>query len=62
MDKKRKSLTSSSSDEYLPNKKSLIEELAYCPTNVEIEPESIKRYYVGPEEVSEICEMLSSDE
>lgn len=62
MDEKRKSLTSSSSDEYLPKKKSLLEELVYCLANMEIEPESIKRYYINPEEISEISEVLLSDE
>ena len=62
MDEKRKSLITDSSDDCIPNKKSFLEELAYCPTSVEIEPESINRYYINHEEISEIFDKVLSDE
>ena len=62
MDEKRKSLITDSSDDCISNKKSLLEELAYCPTSIEVEPESIKRYYINPEEISDIFEKVLFDE
>ncbi len=41
-------------------RKSFLEELAYCPDH--LEDESIKRYYITPDEIKDIVNILNDDE
>ena len=61
MNKKQNNIENNKrSGEFITNRKSFLEELAYCPDS--IEDFEIKRYYISPEELKDIINNFKDDE